>query len=373
MIKRIENPKFLNEFLDYNGTIQNKSRGTIKEYNYDLKHFIQYLLYRYNNDQLPKNKLSPNVLADLDSGKISESDAIKEIIIADEKNELLTHVELADIHAFLQYLKTEYNLKPASLGRKVASIRSFFNYICTVRGTLENNPTVGLETPKQPKRLPKHLDLKQSEKLLEVVKTPNSNSKVSEDLVTRNTAIITLFLNCGMRLSELVNINIKDLNFYDNTLNVVGKGNKERQLYLNNSCLKALKAYLKDRPTDVKDKDKDALFISERKTRISNRTVQHIVKQELDKAGINSNEYSVHKLRHTAATLMFQYGNVDIRSLQKVLGHESVSTTEIYTHVNNEQVRNAISNNPLANLEKEKVNKNNIDSNLNKNENNKLQ
>ena len=126
----------------------------------------------------------------------------------------------------MQYLKTEYNLKPASLGRKVASIRSFFNYICTVRGTLENNPTVGLETPKQPKRLPKHLDLQQSEKLLEVVKTPNSNSKVSEDLVTRNAAIITLFLNCGMRLSELVNINIKDLNFYDNTLNVVGKGNK---------------------------------------------------------------------------------------------------------------------------------------------------
>lgn len=372
MIRRIENPKFLNEFLDYNGTIQNKSRGTIKEYNYDLKHFIQYLLYRYNNDALPKDKLNSNVLEDLDSGKISESNAIKEIIIADEKNELLTHVELSDIHAFLQYLKTEYNLKPASLGRKVASIRSFFNYICTVRGTLENNPTVGLETPKQPKRLPKHLDLQQSEKLLEVVKTPNSNSKISEDLVTRNTAIITLFLNCGMRLSELVNINIKDLNFYDNTLNVVGKGNKERQLYLNNSCLKAIKAYLKDRPTDVKDKDKDALFVSERKTRISNRTVQHIVKQELDKAGINSNEYSVHKLRHTAATLMFQYGNVDIRSLQKVLGHESVSTTEIYTHVNNEQVRNAISNNPLANLEKEKeqVNQENIDNNLN--ENNKL-
>jgi len=162
--------------------------------------------------------------------------------------------------------------------------------------------------------------------------------------------MITLFLNCGMRLSELVNINIKDIDFYDNKLNVIGKGNKERTIYLNNACIGAIKRYLDVRPHDaVKGSSRDALFLSEQKRRISNRTVQYVVKEELKKAGLDSNKYSVHKLRHTAATLMYQYGQVDIRALQELLGHESISTTEIYTHVSNDQVRNAVENNPLAN------------------------
>lgn len=347
MINRTENPAFLNEFLDYSTTIQNKSLGTVKEYNYDLRHFFQFLVYLYSAYTIPE---------DIRNGETSKNlnlkDQIKLIKINGLKHEFLQQVTLEDIHNFLFHLKSEYKLKATSLGRKVASIRSFFNFICTIRKTLENNPTVGLETPKQPKRLPKHLDLDQSMKLLEAIKVPNSNSEISKKLIIRNEAIITLFLNCGLRLNELVNIDIKHINFFDNTLSVIGKGNKERSLYLNSACVKTIKEYLKVRPKETKDKD--ALFLSERKERISRRTVQHIVKVELQKAGLNQDEFSVHKLRHTAATLMFQYGDVDIRSLQKVLGHESVSTTELYTHVNNDQVRNAISRNPLANIGKEK-------------------
>ena len=165
----------------------------------------------------------------------------------------------------------------------------------------------------------------------------------------RDFAILTLFLNCGMRLSELVGINIKDIDFSECKLNVIGKGNKERTIYLNKACMDAIKNYLDVRPkTNIKSNSENALFLSERRERISNRTVQYIVKQELLKAGLDTNKYSVHKLRHTAATLMYKYGNVDIRALQELLGHESISTTEIYTHVDNEQIRNAVEDNPLA-------------------------
>ena len=154
-----------------------------------------------------------------------------------------------------------------------------------------------------------------------------------------------------MRLSELVGINIKDITFSESKLNVIGKGNKERTIYLNNACVSAINNYLIDRPKEgIKYNSTDALFLSERRERISNRTVQTIVKKELLKSGLDINKYSVHKLRHTAATLMYQYGNVDIRSLQELLGHESISTTEIYTHVDNLQIRNAVESNPLANL-----------------------
>ena len=158
-------------------------------------------------------------------------------------------------------------------------------------------------------------------------------------------------MNCGIRLSELVGINIKDIVFSEDKLNVIGKGNKERTIYLNKACVNAINSYLAVRPkTGIKSGSEDALFLSERLERISRRTVQYIVKQELLKAGLDTNKYSVHKLRHTAATLMYQYGNVDIRALQELLGHESISTTQIYTHVNNEQVRHAVEDNPLANL-----------------------
>ena len=169
----------------------------------------------------------------------------------------------------------------------------------------------------------------------------------------RDYAMITLFLNCGMRLAELVGININDIDFNENKMTVIGKGNKERTVYLNKACIKAINEYLTVRPKGIKtDKQnsKKALFLSERKERISRRTVQYIVDKELMKAGFDSKKYSVHKLRHTAATLMYQYGQVDIRALQEILGHESISTTEIYTHVANEQARDAIEKNPLSNI-----------------------
>ncbi len=323
MIDREENPQFLNSFLDYLTGILNKSINTVKEYNYDLSHFLKFITYHFG---------------------LSSEENIKEIDICNMSIETVKKVKLDDIHAFLYYLTENYHSKAATRARKAASIRMFFAYLTQKANLLEINPAQGLETPKLDKRLPKYLTLEQSQNLLKVTKSE------SGDFKERDFAIITLFLNCGMRLSELVNINIKDINFYDNKLNVVGKGNKERTIYLNKACINAINSYLAVRPHDgVEFKSRDALFLSKRKERISNRMVQEIVKREMAKAGLDINKYSVHKLRHTAATLMYQYGNVDIRALQVLLGHQSISTTEIYTHVENKQVKNAVESNPLAN------------------------
>ena len=326
MIEREANPPFLNDFLDYMITIQNKSPNTVKEYNYDLATFLKFLKIHYHlSEETELNKIEYN---DLDLNTISK-------------------VKLEDLHAFLAYLTSNYNSKPATRSRKISSLRVFFNYLC-LKNHITINPTQNLETPKLGKRLPKYLSLEQSKKLLEV--SDNEDNRNNE----RDHAITTLFLNCGMRLSELVGINIKDINFDECQLNVIGKGNKERTIYLNKACLKAITEYMTVRPKegvkkDNKDSDK-ALFLSERRQRIGKRTVQDIIYKELRLAGIDTDKYSVHKLRHTAATLMYQYGGVDIRALQELLGHESISTTEIYTHVSNEQVRNAVESNPLANL-----------------------
>ena len=327
MINTENNPNFLNSFLDYTATILNKSPNTIKEYNYDLNTFLKYIMFHFKMTD------------------IKDVNNIKDINIHDMNIDILKKVTLDDIHSFLFYLKNNNQSKSATRARKVSSIRVFFNYLSNKTGLLEKNPAQNLETPKIEKRMPKYLTLDDSKKLLETVANDSDRNK------DRDFAIITLFLNCGMRLSELVGINIKDINFTDQKLNVIGKGNKERTIYLNKACINAIDNYLKIRPREaVKYDSRDALFLSERKERISNRTVQYIVKQELLKSGLDINKYSVHKLRHTAATLMYKYGNVDIRALQELLGHESISTTEIYTHVDNTQIRNAVESNPLANL-----------------------
>ena len=318
------NPDFLNSFLDYTATILNKSPNTVKEYNYDLNLFLKFILLHF---------------------KMTDKEELREVIIKDMTIDAVAKITLDDIHSFLFYLTNNYNSKSATRARKTSSIRVFFNYLCNKKGLLEKNPAQNLETPKLDKRIPKYLTLDDSKKLLEVVN--DEEDRNSE----RDYAIITLFLNCGMRLSELVGINFKDINFSEQKLNVIGKGNKERTIYLNSACINAINKYIAVRPHDnVKYDSKDALFLSERRERISNRTVQYVVKRELQKAGLDTNKYSVHKLRHTAATLMYQYGNVDIRALQELLGHESISTTEIYTHVDNSQVRNAVESNPLANI-----------------------
>ena len=324
MINTENNPTFLNSFLDYTATILNKSPNTIKEYNYDLNNFLKFILYHF---------------------KMANNKEIKDIDIHNMSIDTINKITLDDIHAYLFYLKNNFQSKAATRARKVSSIRVFFNYLSNKANMIEKNPAQNLESPKQDKRMPKYLTLDDSKKLLDAATNIDDRNK------ERDYAIITLFLNCGMRLSELVGINFKDISFTDCKLNVIGKGNKERTIYLNKACMNALNNYITVRPRDaVKTDSRDALFLSERKERISNRTVQYIVKQELRRAGLDTNKYSVHKLRHTAATLMYQYGNVDIRALQELLGHESISTTEIYTHVDNSQVRNAVESNPLANL-----------------------
>ena len=336
MIERENNPYFLNDFLDYSSTILNKSVNTIKEYNYDIAHFLKFIKYRYR------------MVSGYKEIDIRSSD----IKIDDLGLETIEKITLEDIHSFLGYLKNNFRSQPATLARKSASIRMFFKYLCNKTKKIPTNPAQDLESPKLGRRLPKYLSLEESKKLLEAAGNPNPKSHGNHDNSERNYAIITLFLNCGMRLSELVNINIKDIDFSEQKLNVIGKGNKERTIYLNKACINAINNYLAIRPKDrVHYASKDALFLSEQKKRISNRTVQYIVKEELKFAGIDSNKYSVHKLRHTAATLMYKYGEVDIRALQELLGHESISTTEIYTHVDNDQIRSAVESNPLADFE----------------------
>lgn len=334
MIDQLDNPIFLNDFLDYSSSILNKSPNSVKEYNYDIAHFLKFIKFRFRMTDV-RDKLE-----------------IKTIKIDDMDLKTIERITLEDIHAFLAYLKDTYDSKPATLARKASTIRIFFHYLCNKTKKIPVNPAQDLENPKQEKRLPKYLSLEQSKQLLETASQPSPDSHGNHDNSVRNHTIITLFLNCGMRLSELVGINIKDISFEDNKLNVIGKGNKERAIYLNEACVKALKSYLLERPhDDVRGEDaREALFLSEQKKRISRRTVQYIVKEELRLAGIDQDKYSVHKLRHTAATLMYKYGDVDIRALQELLGHESIATTQIYTHVDNDQIRSAVEKNPLANM-----------------------
>ena len=324
MIERDENPDFVNSFLDYNITILNKSANTVKEYNYDIANFLKYIKKQF---------------------KLSNETDYQDIKINDMDISTIKNITLQDIHGYISYMARELQSSPATRARKISAIRVFFKYLTSKAKLLDVNPAQDLESPKLGQRVPKFLSLEESKKLLSVTQDANNRNSI------RDYAIITLFLNCGMRLSELVNINISNIDFSESRMTVIGKGNKERTIYLNKACMKVIKDYLSIRPHDkVKNDSRDALFLSERKERISNRSVQDIVKKELQKAGLDITKYSVHKLRHTAATLMYQYGNVDIRALQELLGHESISTTEIYTHVNNERVRDAVENNPLADL-----------------------
>ena len=328
MISREQNPDFLNSFLDYSITILNKSPNSIKEYNYDLATFLKYISIHF---------------------KLTNDKELKNVDISNFSIESLKRITLNDIHAFVSYLAVDLRAKPATRARKISSIRIFFKYLTTKAHILSENPAQDLETPKLGKRMPKYLSLEESRKMLDTADDEDNRNH------ERDYAITTLFLNCGLRLSELIGINIPDIDFSECKMTVIGKGNKERTVYLNKACMFAISDYLSSRPPkhlikhDSKNSEK-ALFLSEQKKRISNRTVQAIISKELKQAGLDSKNLSVHKLRHTAATLMYQYGGVDIRALQELLGHQSISTTEIYTHVNNEQVRNAVESNPLANI-----------------------
>lgn len=315
-------PEPLSSFLMYIENIQGKSQKTAQSYFYDLRAFYKFLKIKFGN-----------VFSDIEFDKIE----IDNVDLAYVKK-----VDLNLIYEYMNFLNREKGNSPSSRARKIASLRSYFKYLYK-SGILDENPTAELETIKLRKRLPSYFTLEDSISLLSQIEGKNA---------TRDYCIITLFLNCGMRLAELVGINLTDIR--GDKLTVVGKGNKERTIYLNEACLAALNDYMVVRNTQkATASDKKALFLSSRNTRISRRTVQHIVETNVKKLGLDPHKYTTHKLRHTAATLMYQAG-VDIRALQEILGHEQLSTTEIYTHLSNEQLQQAVSSNPLSSIKKEK-------------------
>lgn len=316
-------PEYAQNYLYYCKNIRNMSEKTVNEYYLDLRIFFRFIKsYKILDKELPFN----------------------EIDASDVGPEILAKLTLSDIYIYINYTHDERMDDVATRSRKISSLKSFFKYLCK-QGFLSENPTLYLDAPKMKNSLPVYLTVEESFALLDSI---DGNNKV------RNFAIITLFLNCGLRLSELVGINLNNIN--QNTLRVIGKGNKERNLYLNDACKNAIDDYLKLRPHDgIPNIDKNALFISRNKKRISNRMVQNIVETYLNKAGLDTDKYSTHKLRHTAATLMHQNG-VDIRILQEILGHASLGTTQIYTHLENKQIKNALESNPLNRKKDDKNN-----------------
>ncbi len=315
-------PYYADDFLVYLESISGKSQNTVGEYFYDLLMFFRFMKVR--------------------NGSASHDTDFNDINVSDYGIDKLAEIRLSDLYAFLNYMNSERKDKPATRARKVACLRSFFKYIWGKAKLIPENPAAELESPKLTKRLPRYLELDESIALLEAI---------DGDQKERDYCMITLFLNCGMRLSELVGINLSDIRA--DTLRVLGKGSKERTIYLNDACLDALRRYIAVRPDYEEASGAKPLFLSKRKKRISPKTVQYTVKKYLRAAALDTTKYSTHKLRHTAATLMYTMGDVDIRSLQEILGHESVATTEIYTHVNNARLKDAVNKNPLAGYKKQ--------------------
>ena len=323
-------PPIFQEFISYKTVIQGCSSKTVSEYALDLKIFFKFLIATR-------------------CGVPTEGEEFDEVSIDAVDLEMAKSVSTSDIYAFLMYAGNTRNNQNASKARKLSAIKAFFKYLVAKRRYFDENPAINIEAPKQKKSLPKYLSLEECMMLLDAVK----NDKDSKFAV-RDYAIITLFLNCGMRLSELVGIDLRDLDRELRSLRVLGKGNKERIVYLNDACRAALIPYIIER-NEIAQATKintGALFLSRLEKRISVKTVQWMVYKYLDMAGLEAKRYSVHKLRHTAATLMYQSGKVDVRVLKDILGHEQLNTTQIYTHVSNESMEQAMSQNPLANIGK---------------------
>ena len=318
-------PPLVREFASYKAVVQNASEKTIGEYLFDLRTFFRFMSAR-----------------DLNIDFASED--FEKIDISGIDLDYIKRISQDDIYEFLMYADgTRKNLSAAK-ARKLSALKGFFKYLETKRMLINDNPAANIEMPKQKKDLPKYLTINESLLLLEAVK----NDRESKTRV-RDYAIITLFLNCGMRVSELVGINLNDVDREFRSLTVTGKGSKQRIVYLNSACKAALSDYYMERTGTAHSKSTStALFLSNREQRISVKTVQWLVYKYLDMAGLESKHYSVHKLRHTAATLMYQTGQVDIRVLKDILGHEQLNTTQIYTHVSNQSMEDAMENNPLS-------------------------
>ena len=313
----------LKEYLYYQQTIRQKSIKTVDEYFLDLRTFFRFMkVYR---KQVPED-------ADFQSITIDDIDLA-----------FVETISLNDAYEYMNYLQRERGNNAAARARKCSSLKGFFKFITQKKHYLEKDPIEELEIPKTKKALPKYLTLEPSIELLNAVEGEHRE---------RDYAIITLFLNCGLRVSEMAGLNYTDIR-NDRTIRVLGKGNKERIIYLNSSCVNAINDYMRVRPVD-EVKDKNALFISRNHRRMSVKTIQAMVYKYLEKIGLSAQGYSCHKLRHTAATLMYQHGGVDVRVLKDVLGHENLGTTEIYTHLSSEQMKNAAESNPLAKINKKK-------------------
>lgn len=335
---RTEASPIIRDFLVYHETIKGHSKLTSNEYFLDLRTFFRYLKL--------ERKLVPS------------DTPLEEISVSDVDLQLVSSVTLADVYDFMSYLSRDRErrhnapeagngLNAASRSRKVSTLRSFYKYLTTKANLLEENPIAGLDSPKLKQSLPRYLTVDESLALLDAVDGENKE---------RDYCILVIFLNCGLRISELVGLNVSDVMISSNgesTLRVLGKGNKERTVYLNDACRDALANWL-----DVRSKltlersDRAALFVSARRhKRVSTDAVHAMVKKTLLKAGLDASKYSSHKLRHTAATLMHQNG-VDVRTLQELLGHEHLNTTQIYTHVASQDLKYAANANPLSNVKK---------------------
>ena len=322
-----EGSELMKDYLYYMQTVKGRSPKPVDEYFNDLRTFFRFMKRH--------KKIVPANMPDAD------------IKVDDIDLDFVKSVSLTDAYEFMNYLLRVRENDKAARARKTTSIKSFYHYLTVNRGLLKENPLEKLERPKARDKnpLPKYLTLEQSIELLNAV-----DGKFKE----RDYCILTFFLNCGMRLAELVAMDYTDIRS-DHTAQITGKGNKKRIIYLNDACMSAYEDYMKVRPVEgVRAEDKHALFLSSRNRRISREMVQKIVYKYLEKIGLDSQGYSVHKLRHTAATLMYQHGNVDIRVLKDVLGHENLSTTEIYTHLDSSQIERAAKSNPLAKVKSKK-------------------
>ncbi|MBE6633939.1 MAG: tyrosine recombinase XerC [Ruminococcaceae bacterium] len=331
LISHSEFSDLIREYASYKLTMQGCSQKTVQEYLLDLRTFFRFLLAR--EQDIP-----------------FDSEAFSAINVSSVGLERIGRITADDIYEFLYYTNNHRGNQWAARSRKISAIRSLFKYLVSRMHYLDYNPAAHLDTPKPKKTLPKVLTLEESVALLDAVENDRESP-----FRLRNYAILTLFLNCGMRVSELAGISLGDLDPQLRSLRVTGKGNKERIVYLNDACRASLADYLAERkgPRYASVKDK-ALFLSRLEQRISVKTIQAMVYKYLDVAGLGLKHYSVHKLRHTAATLMYQSGQVDVRVLKEILGHEQLNTTQIYTHISNQNMEDAMSHNPLADRKKGK-------------------
>ena len=323
-------PVLLREFLSYHESIKGQSAKTIREYYLDLRMFLRFM------------KL---VKCEMPYDTPLESIDIRAVDL-----DFIRSISVTDVYDFLSYLSNDRvvhentlsessGLEPASRARKLSAIKSFYKYLTVRTKLLDENPVKDLEYPKLRRSLPRYLTLEQSARLLESVRGANE---------TRDFAILMIFLNCGVRISELVGLNLTDV--YEDRLRVVGKGNKERFVYMGTNCRRAIDDYLCSVRAHIDGiEGNPALFISRDKNRMSTSAVHRLVKKHLLAAGLDASQFSAHKLRHTAATLMLS-GGVDVKTVQEVLGHEHLNTTEIYTHIENTELRIAAKANPISSL-----------------------